>query len=438
VSELRRELGLFTCVLLVIGNIIGVGIFTTPGEIAQGLPTAGWVLAAWAIGGMMAMAGALTYAELGAMYPRAGGNYVFLKEAYGPLWGFLYGWAYSLVTSAGTIALLAIGFVEYAGFHTGSLSSKLISMAIVAVLTVLNARGVKVGAAVMDGITLTKIAAMAFLVIAGFTFGKGDVTHFHPLFSASSNPFVTIGAALVPLAFAYSGWNSTTFVGEEIKNPGRLIPLSMIFGTLATAAIYLAMNAVYLYAIPLDQLVGEVTVAQTAASRLFGPWASALVTALVATSVLGCLSASMLSNPRALFALGRDGYFFSFVSRIHPRFGTPYGAILFEGVWACVLISVGDFEGILRVLSVPLVIISSMTVASIFVFRRKQPHAQRPYRCWGYPVVPAIYVAISIFMLYATAVNRGRYGLIGIAVFVLGVPIYYLWNRLGLNRAPTA
>lgn len=447
-TELKRELGLFTCILLVIGNIIGVGIFTTPGEIARDLPSAGWILLAWTVGGFLAMFGALTYAELGAMYPKAGGNYVFLKQAYGPLWSFLYGWAYTLVTSAGTIALLAIGFGEYLGIPTGTGPSKLFSITVVVVLTLLNVRDVKLGAGVMDAITSLKVVAMALLVIAGFLIGHGNSQHFSPLFAGSAGGAVAaIGAALVPMAFAYSGWNSTVFVAEEVRDPGRLIPLSMIFGTLATAAIYVMMNAVYLYAVPLAELVGTETIADVTARNLFGPAAGTLIKLLVATSVLGCLSATMLTNPRTLFALGRDGYFFRFVGEVHEKYRTPSGAILFQGLWACVLIMQGNFNQILRFLSVPLVIIGVMTVSSIFVFRRKYPDAERPYRCWGYPWTPLIYVGISLWMLYATFMARrytvpigiGSFSvetpvwLTGIGIFVLGVPVYYLWIRLYKN-----
>jgi basic amino acid/polyamine antiporter, APA family len=437
---LKRELGLFTCILLVIGNIIGVGIFTTPGEIANGLPSAGWVLTAWLIGGLMAMVGALTYAELGAMYPKAGGNYVFLREAYGPLWAFLYGWAYTLVTSTGTIALLAIGFGEYLGIATGTWTSKLFSISVVLVLTILNAGGVQLGARVMDAITSLKVVAMLILVLLGFVIGNGQVGHFQPLFTGDSGgALLAIGTALVPMAFTYSGWNSTVLVAEEVKNPERLIPLSLIFGTLATTAIYMLMNAVYLYAIPLERLVGEVKVAHVAAEILFGGNAAQLIKILVATSVLGCISASLLANPRTTFALGRDGLFFRFTGKVHPKYQTPSGAILFQGLWACFLILIGNFTQILRLVSVPLVIIATMTVASIFVFRFKRPDQPRPYKCWGYPIVPILYILVSIGMLYVTFQARKQVYLsfgpqvpvayLGFLLFVVGVPVYYLWKR---------
>jgi APA family basic amino acid/polyamine antiporter len=221
-----------------------------------------------------------------------------------------------------------------------------------------------------------------------------------------------------------------------------MIPLSLIIGTLATTAVYLLMNAVYLYAVPLQQLVGEVKVAHVAASNLFGPNTSKLITVLVATSVLGCLSASLLANPRTTFALGRDGLFFKFTGVVHPKFRTPTGAIWFQGLWACVLICVGNFEQILILVSVPLVIISTMTVISIFIFRKKFPDVPRPYRCWGYPVIPIVYVFISVGMLYVKFVQRSQTYLtffghqinipasyLGLAIFVVGIPIYYVWRR---------
>ena len=424
---LRRELGLFTCILLVIGNIIGVGIFTTPGEIAQGLPTAGWVLVAWIIGGLMTTAGALTFGELGAMFPRAGGEYVFLKEAFGPLIAFLYGLTYSLVTTAGTIAMLAIGGASYLGMESGSWESKLFCILVVSVLTVFNCRGVKLGAGVMDVLTSSKTVAMLLLVGLGFAIGKGHASHFAPLFSGEPKSVLfTIGAALVPMAYAYSGWNSTVVVGEEVRRPERVIPLSLLLGTLLTTLIYVLMNAVYLYAIPLREVVGSDNIAEKAATNLFGSWAAYLADALVALSSLGCLSATMLSNPRTVFAMGRDGLFFKWAGKVHPKYQTPLAAILLESVVGCGFILWGNFKQILDFLSVPMVIIFAMTVCSIFALRIKLPRQPRPYKCWGYPFVPAFYVLVSLLMVYSTFVSKGWVGIQGILVVLGGIPVYYL------------
>ena len=429
---LKRELGLFTCILLVIGNIIGVGIFTTPGEIAHGLPTAGWVLAAWMIGGLMTTAGALAFGELGAMFPRAGGEYVFLKEAFGPLIAFLYGLTYALVTTAGTIAVLAIGGASYLGMKSGTWESKLFCILVVSVLTLFNCRGVKLGAGVMDVLTSSKTVAMLLLVGLGFALGRGESAHFAPLFSGEPKSVLfAIGAALVPMAYAYSGWNSTVLVGEEVRRPERVIPLSLLLGTLLTTLIYVLMNAVYFYAVPLQEVAGSETIAIDAATNLFGPRAAYLAKALVALSSLGCLSATMLSNPRTVFAMGRDGFFFSWAGRIHPKYQTPSAAILLESIVGCGFILWGDFKKILDFLSVPLVIIFAMTVSSIFVLRIKLPSQPRPYKCWGYPFVPAFYVIVAVLMVYSKCVSEGWVGIQGILVVLGGIPVYYvmLWCK---------
>jgi APA family basic amino acid/polyamine antiporter len=427
-GELKRELGLFTCILLVIGNIIGVGIFLTPGKVAQGLPTSGWVLMAWVIGGAMTTAGALTYGELGAMFPKAGGEYVFLKEAFGPLIAFSYGLAYALITTAGTIALLAIGFPKHLGMDTATWESKLLSILVVVVLTFFNYRGVKLGAGVMDVLTSTKIAAMLLLVGLGFAIGHGDAANYSPLFSGEPQPIVfAIGAALVPMAFTYSGWNATVLVAEEVRRPERVIPLSLILGTLLTTLIYVLMNAVYLYAVPLHEILRpETVVAKQAASNLFAPWAANLITALVALSVLGCLSATMLSNPRTVFAMGRDGLFFKWAGRVHPKYQTPSAAIVFESIIGCGFILWGSFEQIVDLVAVTLVIIFAMTVCSIFVFRIQRPNQPRPYKCWGYPFVPAAFVIASLWVVYSKFVSEGLAGFRGILVLLAGIPVYYL------------
>jgi APA family basic amino acid/polyamine antiporter len=346
------------------------------------------------------------------------------------------------VTSPGTIALLAIGFGEYLGLQTGTWVSKGFAIVVVLVLTLINAVGVQMGARITNSITSLKVGAMVILVSFGFLLGQGIPGHFFPFLTGQvSGSLVAIGAALVPMAFTYSGWNSTVIVAEEVKNPNRFIPLSLLIGTLATTFIYVLMNAVYLYALPLGKIVGEETVAHLAAVQLFGPRAGTFIKLLVALSVLGCLSASLLTNPRTTFALGRDGLFFRFTGKVHPVYFTPSGAILFQGLWACVLILWGRFDQILILVSVPLVIISAMTILSLFVFRKKYPDHPRPYRCWGYPIVPFLYVLVSLGMLYVKFVQKTQTNILlwpsdwsvpasycGLAIFVLGVPVFFLWK----------
>lgn len=454
-TELRRDLGLFSCMMLVVGNIIGVGIFLTPGGIAGLLPSAGWVLIAWAIGGILATAGALTYGELGAAFPYAGGNYVFLRQAYGPLIGFLFGWVFVLVTSTGTVALLAIGFAEQLGLPPdpvfqilghGISQTELLALLAVIVLSFLNYIGVKFGAGVTNAITFAKIVAMAALIGLGVTVGHGHPEHFSGALPAPTmDVWAGIGSALVPMAFAYSGWNATVFVSEEVQNPSRNIPLSLLAGTLLTSLIYIAMNFIYLYGLPFQDMVNAKSVAGETAAALLGPAAGRTIAYLVAFSALGCLSASIITNPRTLFAMSRDGQFFDFGGKVHEKFATPSGAIIFSAVWACGLIVVfgGSFDDILTFLSVPLVVFLCLTVASIFVFRIRQPDLPRPYRCWGYPWTPILYVLISLWMLVSRVKTRWHetvtlnFGvgaietnkvIVGLFVCLLGIPVYYLWK----------
>jgi APA family basic amino acid/polyamine antiporter len=314
-----------------------------------------------------------------------------------------------------------------AGTCAATVESKLFSIFVVAVLTFLNCRGVKLGAGIMDILTSSKILAMLLLVGLGFAIGHGHSAHFAPLFSGETKSILfAIGAALVPMAYAYSGWNSTVLMAEEVRRPERVIPLSLILGTLLTALIYVLMNAVYLYAVPLQEIVGTKTVAREAAGNLFGSWAEILAQGLVALSVLGCLSATMLSNPRTVFAMGRDGLFFKWAGNIHPKYQTPNAAILLESIVGCAFIAWGSFEQILDLLGVTLVVIWAMTMCSIFVLRIKLPDRPRPYRCWGYPIVPALYILLSLWMLYSTYVRDGITGLEGIFVVLGGIPVYYL------------
>ncbi len=318
----------------------------------------------------------------------------------------------------------------------------------VIVLSVLNYIGVKFGAGITNAITLAKLLAMAALIGLGVTIGHGHPEHFKDALPApTADVWMGIGAALVPMAFAYSGWNATVFMSEEVENPSRNIPLSLLVGTLLTSAIYVAMNFIYLYALPMQVLTQESSVAGATASVLLGPAAGKIISYLVAFSALGCLSASILTNPRTLFAMSRDKLFFNFGETIHPRYGTPSGAILFSAIWSCGLILVfgANFEDILTFLSVPLVVFLCLTVASIFVLRVRDPQLPRPYRCWGYPAVPALYVIISIWMLVSRIKTRWdekvtinflvgeietNKVIVGLLVCVVGIPVYYLWKSV--------
>src|SRR6185312_4819017 len=264
-NDLKRTLGLFSCTMLVVGNMIGVGIFTTPGRVASQLPYSGLMLTAWVIGAGLAMCGALAYAELGAAYPEAGGNYVFLREAYGPLWGFLYGWTAALITQSGTVAILAVGFTKYAGI-VSPLRVQSVAVSLILFFGFLNYLGVKVGAGIVDVITFLKILSIAALAGAGVFFGRGSIANVLPVWPVHGGRWVgaALAAALVPVMYAYSGWNATVYVGSEVRRPGRTIPLSLIGGVLITAALYGMLNLLYCWALPVSAMQGVIAIAKTA------------------------------------------------------------------------------------------------------------------------------------------------------------------------------
>ncbi len=438
-KELKRALGLFSCTMLVVGNMIGVGIFTTPGRIALLLPSSGWVFLAWLLGAVLAISGALSYAELGAAYPRAGGNYQFLREAYGPFWGFLYGWAATFITQSGTIAILAVGFSKYAGI-TDPLAVQGTAIGLILFFGMLNYIGVKVGAGVVDAITSLKIVAIVGFAAAGAFFGHGSFANIHPLWAPGSglspqppalSVLAALAMALIPIMYTYSGWNATVYVGSEVKNPERTIPLSLLGGVLLTASLYLILNAVYVYAMPVPEMKGVIAIAKEAAGRLFSPGIAGGISFFIAFSILGCLNATLLTAPRIPFAMAERGDLFPFFGKVHPKFRTPSNSILFVTLWAVVLALWGgiDHKHFYRLLddyvTVPSLLINALTVSALFHLRRTQPNLPRPYKAWGYPVLPLCFIATVLWMV----VNEMRQDFVsalgGFAMMAACVPFYF-------------
>ncbi len=422
--------------MLVVGNMIGVGIFTTPGRIATLLPSSGWVFAAWVLGAGLAIAGALSYAELGAAYPRAGGNYQFLREAYGPFWGFLYGWAATFITQSGTIAILAVGFSKYAGIQN-PLHVQVTAVSLILVFGMLNYLGVKVGAGIVDAITAIKIIAIVGFAAAGAMFGHGSFSNASPLWSGALpiSPVTGLAMALIPIMYAYSGWNATVYVGSEVKNPERVIPLSLLGGVLITAALYLVLNGVYVYAMPVSDMRGVIAIAKEAAGRLFSPGVAGGISFFIAFSILGCLNATLLTAPRIPFAMAERGDLFPAFGVVHPRFRTPSNAILFITAWSVVLALWGgmDQKHFYRLLddyvTVPSLMINALTVAALFHLRKTQPDLPRPYKAWGYPVLPFCFILTVLWMVFNEMRQDLAAALAGIGMMMACVPFYLFFRN---------
>jgi basic amino acid/polyamine antiporter, APA family len=422
--------------MLVVGNMIGVGIFTTPGRIAALLPSSGLIFTAWTLGALLAICGALSYAELGAAYPQAGGNYVFLRESYGPVWGFLYGWSAAFITQSGTVAILAVGFTKYAGIQDPVLVQGT-SIGLILFFGFLNYLGVKVGAGVVDAITFLKMLAILGFAGAAAFFGQGHLSNIHPVWPAEGGRWIASGfaMALIPIMYTYSGWNATVYVGGEVAQPKRTIPLSLLLGVFLTAGLYLLLNVIYVYALPVPQMQGVIAIAKAASGQLFSPAAANLVSFFIAFSVLGCLNATLLTAPRIPFAMAQSGYFPERFGVVHPKYRTPSAAIVLQVVWASLLALWGgiDHTNFYRLLddyvTVPSLLMNALTVSALFYLRRKKPDLERPYRAWGYPVLPCLFIAVVLWMVANEVHHDPKAAVAGIFMVACGIPFYLYFRK---------
>ena len=448
-SPQRSSIGLFGATMLVVGNTIGVGIFTTSGIVAQHLPSPGWLLAAWALGGLLSLAGALAWAELAALFPEAGGEYVYLREAYGSFWGFLCGWTAFVANFCGSIAVLAIALAEYGvgmialphdrpwavsiGAWSFALSSvQCFAIVVVWLTTLINYYGLRFGSAVQNILGIGKLAAIGGLLGAGFLSQHGSWTHFSPLFdtSTSGNLASAFGLSFIPVMFAYSGWNAAAYIASEVRQPETVVPRALLLGTAITIVAYLGLNVLYVYATPIVNLRGEIRLGELTARILLGDDAAWGIAAVVALSIAGVLNAMVLTGPRVYFSMARDGVFFARAARLHPRFYTPGDALLLQAAWTSLLILSGTFEQLLTYTTVVIVAISVVTVGAVFLLRWRESELIRPYHAWGYPWLPAVYIIGSLGILLNAFWERPFECLLGLGVCVAGVPAYWWWRRV--------
>ena len=418
--------------MVVIGGIVGAGIFVTPYIVAQRLDTPLLVLGAWVAGGAIALAGAFSYAELGALFPKAGGQYVYLRDGLHPLAGFLYGWALLLVIESGAIAAVAITFSTYALHLVHGPDGARIPLAIasIAVLSVVNYLGVKPGSRVLNVLVVLKIAALAILVGAAF-FGAAHPTWWSdarvPAAGAGST-IVAFGAAMVSILFTYGGWQSANYLGEEIVDARRNLPIALVAGTIAVVVIYLTVNVVFLRAMGLTGLAATQTPAADAAQRMFGAWGDVFMSAAIAISTFGFLDLSILAPTRVYYAMAADRLFVPALAALHPRYATPGLAIVVQSAWSCVLALTGSYEQLANYVVFADWIFFGLTVLTVIVFRRKVPLATRPpdaFRVRGYPIVQVLFVLVAAAVVASVVGAAPGAAAKGAALLALGVPVYY-------------
>jgi basic amino acid/polyamine antiporter, APA family len=441
-TGLRRSLGFTDLVLITIGTVIGSGIFLVPSIVLrQTGASTGLALAVWAVAGVLSLLGALTYAELGAMHPEAGGLYTYIRDAFGPLAAFLYGWTAFVVISSGSVATLAVAFAGYLGqvLPTGNVPPQVIAVLVIAVVTGLNVRGTKKSAAVQNWTTAAKVGAL--LVLSATLILRG--TPAIPVGAGAAPPAPAslaagIGAAMIGVLWAYEGWQYVTFSAGETRDPQRTFPRAISVATLGLVGLYLLANVGYLTALGPSAAAASDHVAADAVATALGPAAGKVVGALILVSIFSALNGLTLTAPRMYFAMARDGVFFDRLALIHPRFGTPAFAIVATALWASLLAATGTFEQLLTYVVFAGWIFYALGALSIFVYRRRQPDAVRPFRVPGYPLTPALFVLAAGSLVLNTVITQPGRAAVGLAVVVLGAPAFFAWRARSRRRAVAA
>jgi APA family basic amino acid/polyamine antiporter len=450
-EKLERKLGLFPATSIVIANMIGAGIFTTSGLLMSGLNNPVLMIILWTAGGIIALCGALSYGELGAAMPGAGGEYLFLSKLYSPLFGFLSGWVSFIVGFSAPIAASALGFSEYFtravpglsvwlqdnGIMGPVLTRKFLAVSVILIFTFIHYRGIKYGARIQNALTLLKILLIVILLTAGFSSGKGDFSNFA---EGGNLPgglagWKTAGLSLMWIMFAYSGWNASTYLGAEIKNPSRNLPGSLIYGTIIVMILYLGINVLYVYGINPDAMKGVISVGGLAMGNLFGKSAEVLFSILIAFALFSSLSAFIIIGPRVYYSMAKDGLFFKSAARIHKKFQVPSNSILLQCLIAIILVLSGTFEQILTYMGFALGIFPVLTVLGIWKLRKNNPEA---LRIKGFPVPQIIYIAAGIMILLLSFLERPLESSVALLTVFIGIPVYFIFKKTAKTTdAPT-
>lgn len=455
----KPTLGLFDGTMIVAGSMIGSGIFIVSADITRNVGSAGWLIAVWLLTGFMTLAAALSYGELSAMFPKAGGQYVYLKEAYNPFVGFLYGWSFFAVIQTGTIAAVGVAFSKFAGYFFPSLDLKpenilidlgwlkiypaqLISIALIIFLTYTNTKGVKGGKWIQNIFTTTKLLSLFGLIIAGFIFFKPEVwnanwTNAWDMKSLAGDGVITavigagvlgaIAASMVGSIFSSDAWNNVTFIAGEVKNPKRNIGLSLFLGTMIVTVIYVCANIMYTAVLPLQDIAfaPQDRVAVAASQSIFGNAGTYVIAIMIMISTFGCNNGLILAGARVYYTMAKDGLFFKNAGTLNKN-AVPSWALWAQCVVAAILCLSGKYGDLLDMISFVVVIFYVLTIAGIFILRKKRPDAERPYKAFGYPVLPAIYMLMGIAFCILLIIYKPQFTWPGLIIVLMGVPLYYL------------
>jgi APA family basic amino acid/polyamine antiporter len=449
-SRLVRAIGLGTGTLFVVGSVIGSGIFLTTGVMAASLPSTALLLLAWTLGGVLALTGGLTYGEMGAMFPRSGGLYVFLREAYGPLVAFLYGWVALTVVLSGGIAAVAVGFAEYLSYFFPALGTgrvvlelpipftlggawtisagQIVAVASIVTVGAVNYVGVRSGNLVNATLTVAKVAGLAALPVMALAVHRVEPAIAPIVPPDLARPVAAFGVAMIAVLWTYEAWYFITFAAGEVKNPQRTLPLALVFGILILILVYVSVNVAYFYALRLDEMQGVTRIAERAATALVGDWGASVVALTVVISTFGCNAPAVLGGSRLLFAMAGDRLFFAVAGRVHPVYRTPHVAVVALSWWSAVLALSGTYEQLFTYVMFASILFNVAAGLAVFRLRKTQPDRPRPYRVWGYPVVPIVFIVGSLAFVLNTLVERPIESLAGLGLMALGLPVYWYWR----------
>jgi len=432
-QKLKRVLSLLDATMINTGGIIGSGIFMVPATVALYAHSSSLFFLVWILGGIVSLFGALSVAELGAAMPRTGGQYVYLSEAYGPIWGYLYGWSAVAVINTASIAAVGVAFSEYLGFFIPmtDVSIKGIAVVIITTLTIINIIDVKSGARFQNLFTFTKLGGIFGIILLGLCMGGGNAGNLKPIFSDLSYTSLVgpLGLAMVAVLWTFDGWIFVTYVAGEIKNPGRNIPLSLILCMIIVVSVYLALNFVLVYILGFNGMINSNLVMSDAASVFLGKSGAIVVTVIILISLLGANNGFVLTSARINYAMARDNRFFKQAAFIHPKFQSPANALIIQCVWACVLTFTGTFNQLITYIIFASWIFYGMSAGAVIILRKKKPDMERPYRTPFYPWIPIIFILFAIFLTVNTILEAPRDAAIGTGLILAGLPLYYYWKK---------
>jgi APA family basic amino acid/polyamine antiporter len=415
------------------GGIIGSGIFMVPATVALYTASSSLFFMVWILGGIVSLFGALSVAELGAAMPKAGGQYVYLNEAYGPVWGYLYGWSAVAVINTASMAAVGVAFAEYLKFFytITDLAVKEIAIFSIILLTIINIVDVKSGARFQNIFTFAKLGAILGVILLGLFLEGGSTQNFSPLFTdrPSLSLIGPLGLAMVAVLWTFDGWIFVTYVAGEVKNPERNIPLSLIFCMVIVVSVYIALNTVLVYVLGFDQMIGSELVMADAASKFIGGKGAAIVTIIILISLIGANNGFILTSARINYAMARDNRFFKQAAFIHPKFQSPANALIIQCIWACILTFSGTFNQLITYIIFASWIFYGMSAGAVIILRKKKPDMDRPYKTPFYPWIPIIFILFAIFLTVNTILEAPRDAAIGTGIILAGLPLYYYWKK---------